>query len=80
LHENKKGQQAYEAKLWHDKDCLRDWRVLSGGKNQPFAMPGPNAWFWPVWDCQNSSKNRLHRGVHLIFSPLRFVPKIKRTA
>ena len=24
----------YESKLWHDKDCLRAWRVLSGGENQ----------------------------------------------
>jgi hypothetical protein len=24
--------------------------MLSGGKNQPFAMPVPNDWFWPVWE------------------------------
>jgi hypothetical protein len=44
----------------------------------PCGFPMPD--FGRFGAAINSSKNRLHWGGHLIFSPLRFVPKIKRTA
>src|ERR1035441_149427 len=62
---------------FHPSVCRCHFPVRQRIPFAPFPTPAPVSLIMSQLATEYSSKNRLHRGVYLIFSPLRFVPKIE---